>query len=72
MFSECQEDFQDEINIIKFIAVKNGYKSEMINKLLRKYKNTQNKNVETDKNKSTFIFAVYTNLVPNIILNDFK
>ena len=29
-------------------------------------------NVKTDKNKSTFISAIETNLLPNIILNEFK
>ena len=54
-----QENFQDKINTIKFTAVKNGYKCEMIDKLISKDKNRQNINIKTDKNKFSFISAIY-------------
>ena len=50
-----KQDYNEELNTIKYIAIKNGYNPELINKLHRKilYKNnktTQNTN-NTQQNK---------------------
>ena len=66
-----REDYRDEVNIIKYIAVKNGYKSNMIDNLIRKHRYKQNK-MKTDKDKVQFVSAEYTNVLPNVIKNEFK
>ena len=31
------EDYNDEVNTVKHIAIKNGYKSEMVDKIIYKH-----------------------------------
>ena len=62
------KDFQSKINTFKFVAVKKEYKRGMVDKLVHKYNNRQNKKVLNRQNKYNFISAIYTNLLPNTCL----
>ena len=54
------EDYNDEVNTIKHIAIKNGYKSEIVDKIIYKHpKKLNSKNVA--KCKTQYDSAIYTN-----------
>ena len=61
------EDFNDELNTIKYIAQANGYNSSLIDNLLRKQKHKLSKpRIEKDT-KTIFISTTYTNIMPKIL-----
>ena len=61
------EDFNDELNTIKYIAQANGHNSSLINNLLRKHKYKLSKpRIEKDTN-TIFISMTYTNILPRIL-----
>ena len=67
------DDYNDEINTIKYIATTNGYNDTMIDKLIYKYRNK--KTIEHNKNEKTgnkFVAAKYTNIIPDILKNILK
>lgn len=54
-----QADFNDELNTIKFIAVSNGYKSAMVDRLLSEHKNRMpNKNQTPPTEKPKFVSTI--------------
>ena len=59
-------DFQAELNTIRFIAVSNGYSSHIIDKLLKKHNNIQLK-PRPVKHRKKFISAKYTYVMPKIL-----
>ena len=68
-----QNDYQNELNIIKHIAYVNGYNPTIIDKLHTKKlkkKNNNTKNVTPTENKYTSI--TYTNILPQTIQYEFK
>ena len=67
-----QEDFQDEVNIIKHIAVNNGYKSDIIDNLIRKHRNKMERKSKLDGKKDRYISVEYANVIPNIIKNELR
>ena len=60
-------DFQAELNTIRFIAVSNGYSSHIIDKLLKKHNNIQLKPRPLNKTPKKFISAKYTYVMPKIL-----
>ena len=61
------EDFNDELNTIKYIAQGNGYKSSLIDSLLEKHKYQQSKPRIEKHTKTTFISTTYTKIMPTIL-----
>ena len=66
------ENFNKEIRIIKQIAHANGYKYELIDKLIRKHKNKNKENNNssinsTQNNNIIYTSSKFTNLLPNIL-----
>ena len=51
--------------------MKNGYKSDMVDNLIRKHKYKQNK-IKNDRDKVQFVSAEYTNVLPNVIKTEFN
>ena len=70
---QSKQDYQEELNTIKYIAIKNGYTPELINKLhryiLNKNTKTQNTN-NTQPNK--YITLTYYNSNTHKITNTFR
>ena len=67
-------EYNDELNIIKHIAIANGYKPNIIDQLIHKHKN-KNKNMIHNSNIDTnikFAAANYTNILPDTLLYEFK
>ena len=72
-------DFDEEVNTIKHIAVKNGYHSSIIDKLISRHrKKIANKNNLIDKNNEAqnkeikYTSATFGNYLPNILFHAFK
>lgn len=65
-----KHDFEEELNTIKYIAVKNGFKSVMIDKLLKNHQYKKHKLIRT--NNKPYVSALYTNLAPKILTNTFN
>ena len=63
------EDYKDESNVIKHIALRNGYKIEIVDKIIRKQLRKINGDNNKAKNKTQYVSALYTNLLPNVIKN---
>ena len=61
------EDFNDELNTIKYIAHANGYNSSLIDNLLRKQKHKLSKPRVEKETKTIFISTTYTNIMPKIL-----
>ena len=57
-------------------AINNGYKGDIVDKLIRKHKykmKNKNKNkTKTDKDKNYYVTAEYASVMPNILSNEFK
>lgn len=60
-------DFQAELNTIRFIAVSNGYSSSIIDKLLKKHIDIQRKPRSHNETQKKFISAKYTYVMPKIL-----
>lgn len=56
-------DYRDSENIIKYTTVKNNYKIELIDNMIRKYRKKKTKK-KNDEGKVQFISAEYTNVLP--------
>ena len=73
-----KKDYDEEVNTIKHIAITNGYKPEMIDKLIYKKKkkiknqNKTNNNINNPTTNTKYIAIEYTNILPQIIKNEFK
>jgi len=65
-------DYKEEINIIKSIALSNGYNTNIIDKLIIKHKNNINTRLSpiNENNNKTYIAGNYTNNVPNILKSE--
>ena len=60
------EDYNDEINIIKHIAIVNGYNSKIIDKIIHKHANKL-KWSDKVKDKTQYVAARYTNILPCLL-----
>ena len=60
-------DFQAELNSIRFIAVSNGYSSSIIDKLLKKHNNIQLKPRSHKETEKKFISAKYKYVMPKFL-----
>lgn len=68
------EDYMEEVNTIKYVAVKNGYSSSIIDKLIRKYKHNK-KTINKEINANTqrkYISTEYTKNTAATLQNIFK
>ena len=60
-------DFRDELNVIKYIAVANGYSSLTIDKLLRKHEKRMLKPRINSNTQKIFISTNYTSFMPKVL-----
>jgi hypothetical protein len=67
-----KEDFIKEIDTIKSIAITNGYRSTIIDKLIDKHRRKKNLGTNIPRHDKKFISVEYTNLIPQIIKNQLK
>ena len=69
-----KNDYNEEVDTIKYIAAANGYKSSLIDKLINKHRKKKVKKLASDDLLlvKKYISADYTNILPNIIKNEFK
>ena len=66
-------DYQEELNTIKYIAVKNGYNPDLINKLHKRILNTKSKTHKTNSTQpSKYITLTYYNSNTHKIANTFR
>ena len=68
-----KQDYTDELNTIKYIAIKNGYNPNLINTLHKRIKNKNNKTqntINTQHNK--YITLTYHNSYTHKIANTFR
>ena len=68
-------DYQEELNTIKYIAVKNGYNPDLVNKIHKRILNTKNKNKTHQTNNtqpSKYITLTYYNSNTHKIANTFR
>ena len=61
-----KDDFLDELNTIKYIALANGYNSSLVDNLLKKHKNTRLKPQLGKDVKRTFVKTAYTDIMPKM------
>ena len=70
-----QKDRVEDTNIIKSIAVANGYNGEIVDKLVRKHSvkiNSKSRLTDTAKKDTKFVVTEYTNVLPVIVKNELK
>ena len=65
-------DYTDELNTIKYIAIDNGYNSNIINTLIHKHKQKLNNSHNEFKNNKKFVSSIYTNIIPDLLNSTFK
>ena len=67
-------DYNDEVNTLKYIAHSNGYDASLIDKIIKKHKHKQynNNNTSNTQNNKKYIAAQYSNLMPTILCNTFN
>lgn len=65
------EDYHNEVDTIKYIAVSNGYRSDMIDKLIRKNKSRNNRPPEINSEcKQKYAALEYGTALNNVIKNE--
>ena len=66
-------DYQEEFNTIKYIAVKNGYNPDLVNKIHKRILSTKNKTHQTNNTQpSKYITLTYYNSNTHKIANTFR
>ena len=60
------DDFESELNIIKHIAMANGYECQMIDNILKKHKARRSRQTQDNIPNNKFI-STYTELMPKIL-----
>lgn len=66
------EDYDQEVNIIKQIALNNGYKPIIIDRMIMKHKKRLENKIKNNKIHKKYLSANYTGLMPNILKSVFK
>ena len=62
-----EDDFLDELNNVKYIALANGYNNSLVDNLLKKHKNRRLKPQLGKDAKPTFVATTHTDIMPKIL-----
>jgi len=66
------EDYEQEVNTIKSIAISNGYKSSIIDKIINKQKNKITNRPNDDQVKPVYVSAEYGVVLSHTLSNEVK
>ena len=67
-----EEDYINEVNTLKYIAIANGYQASIIDSLIQKQKCKIKYNIPKNNQQKTYISTEFNNLIPYKIKNQFS